>query len=396
MAVIGLLALIPRGVGEHFIFPTEAFRWLVRGQDPYGVILPRCTGPFLYSPASAYLLFSFFSLFPEKLGEVLYTASGAALFLFSLVIFLRMLKDEFQFDLNAHPLRHLAWLMVSSELMGAILATKLELFLVAGGLFGFSWALRGRWALAGICFAAICNFKLQALPAVLLFTIPSLRNRRGLSFFLSFSLASLFFFFIPWPLLGSWRQFIVINTAWFAALDSQVSTEWMFPVYQHFFGFLAGQSVPMNLLLAKRLMAGFGGTLALVLAAFSWGHSRGEKNLQESLLLAFGLGCLYTVAFSPLSQSNAYICYLPSVFCFLYFSSKARLPIPVQAMVMGVVYAFVSITYSDLVPRSIYHIIYGFKIKPLAAVVFMLFLVMAGLLTTKQNRIADVANETPA
>lgn len=312
LSLLGLVALIPRGPGGHYRIFVESYRAFASGLDPYAAWCTGCTAPFLYSPSASLYFYSLFSFLPAKLGEVSYTLLSTGLFLFTLNRFLETLEAELDFAFSKSPFRHLAWLMVASELMGGILATKPEILLVTGALAATRALWLGHYGWAGLLLAAVCNFKLQGLPLVGLMAVPAFWHRRAGRAFVSFAVFSSLLYLAPWLYLGSWQKFQAITASWLHAVDQQVSTEWLKAVYQHLFGFLhAANWVPMSLPLAKKILTGVGGLLALGLSGFCWREPRTPLAFRRGVLLALGLGCLYIVAFSPLSQSNGYLWYVP-------------------------------------------------------------------------------------
>ncbi len=386
-ALVSLLSLVTvalRPVGEHFIFPTEASRWLFDGRIPYGVILPRCTGPFLYSPASALFFFSWFSFPPEPFFQSLYVWLSVAFFFYGLLRFSRALAARLKFDWTQHPLRNLFWLMVTSELSGAITGVKFELSLVGGCLLAFAYWLEGRDVAAGIGLAITANFKLQALPVALLGAAVLVRQRSGVKFLVSFAVTSALLWALPWPLMGDWAHFLNVNRAWMAGIDAQVSGEWTKAVYQHLYGFL-GRAWGLNFELAeaRRLM----GVVAVGLgAAVFLRRPEGESERANGLLFALGLGCLYVVAFSPLSQSNAYLWYTPAVLALLYFGDRARVTVKAQTAGLLASYFLISLAYSDLVPRAWYRTFYDLRLKAFVTTLLLMALLGLGLWTAWRQR----------
>ncbi len=363
LALLAFFSLSLRGVGEHYQIFAEHSRQLRLGINPYGVIFPCCTGPFLYSPFCSLFFFSLFSPLPLKWGEMLYTGLSVALFFPALHSFITQVKKFFP-AFAGHPLRHLVWMMIASELLGSILATKLEIFLVAGALWGTSLLLQERDWMAACCLAMVATFKLQAVPTVILFAIILCKHRRGWRFSLAFLLWSLFFFFLPLAFLGPSASFWSLNQTWLSSISAHVSGDWLTPVYQHIFGFLVhGLGIPVSLPFAKGVMVVFGAMIGLFCLWYPVIRVQQPLSCREGILLSFGLGCLYVVTFAPLSQSNAYLWYVPSVFAVLYFLDKRQSPIRLQEIILGGAYFLISIAYSDLVPRFAHRYFYAIRIK---------------------------------
>ncbi len=393
VTLLSFAAVASRPVGEHFIFPTEAFRWLIAGKIPYGVVLPRCTGPFLYSPTSALFFFSWFTFPPEPFFQSLYVWLSTAFFAFGLFRFSRALATKLGFVWTRHPLRNLIWLMITSELAGSVTGVKFEISLVGGCLLAFAYWLEGRDWRAGLWLALIANFKLQALPVAMLGMAVLARGRTGVRFFTAFALGSLLFWILPLPFLGSFTHFMDVNRAWMAAIEVQVANEWMKNVYQHLYGFIErATGFSLSLVEARRLMAVVAALLGAAVFLRPLDGRDSRESVANGLLFALGLGCLYVVAFSPLSQSNAYLWYTPALLPLLYFGDRAKIPLRVQLVTLLAAYFFISLVYSDLVPRTWYRTFYDLRVKAFATTLLLAALAGMGLFTAwRSTRRAEIS-----
>ena len=386
VTLLSAVAVAVRPVGEHFIFPTESFRWLIAGKIPYGVILPRCTGPFLYSPSAALFFFSWFSLSPEALFQSLYLWLSIAFFAFGLFRFSRALATRLGFDWTAHPLRNLIWLMLTSELAGAVTGVKFEISLIGGCLLAFAYWLEGRDLRAGLWLAITANFKLQALPVALLGMAVLARRRTGAKFFTAFAAGSFVMWILPLPFLGGWTHFMEVNRAWMAGIELQVSTQWMKTVYQHLYGFMErAWGISLSLAEARRIMTMVAALLGAAVFLRPTDGRESREATANGLLFALGLGCLYVVAFSPLSQSNAYLWYTPSLLALVYFADRAKVAVRAQTVTLLAAYFFISLAYSDLVPRAWYRHLYDLRIKAFVTTLLLVVLVGMGLFTASRS-----------
>ncbi|MBY0369861.1 hypothetical protein K2X33_04185, partial [bacterium] len=91
-----------------------------------------------------------------------------------------------------------------------------------------------------------------------------------------------------------------------------------------------------------------------------------KKAAAEALLAALAFGSLFITVLSPHSQSNGYILYVPALPGIWYFAFTNKNASPLKLAFYISCYFFISIAYSDLVPRGFYHWVYDHALKPVA------------------------------
>lgn len=359
------LAFLWKQVAGHYINYTAPASLLWQGLSSYSRNFEGGNGFFFQSPASALYFYSLFTVFPPLLGQCLYMIVCSVVFVTGLLALLKALKDSTGFDLRTSPYRHLIWLMAGSELVGGITAVKVEVLLTGLAMAAVASLLRKRHELAVFAlFGFAASWKLQPVVIFGLLLVPLLVHRQWKAP-LSLLLGFVFGLVSPVFVLGvekTWGY----SEWWLASLKEYASGAWMDPIFQHIFAFWhRGLGLSVSVETGARVSAAVGLSFA---AAMAWMAVRNRKPKNEAqaleLLAALGLGSAYIVLFSNLSQSNAYISYFPAALATAVFAT--RLKWNTHATLSLLIFSFfvVSLAYSDLNPRPLYHWMYGAACKP--------------------------------
>ncbi len=334
------------------------------------------------------LFFSWFAWMPERIGQFVYLLVSLSILFLGTRAFLQALLTSLGWDFWKSRYRNWVCLLVSSELIGSILTTKLELLMVGVTLYAFSLLLTGRRPLlAGLCMGLLLNWKFQPLPIIGLVTLGLgfINRKTAIRFALGVVAVVILLMPLPFP-FQSWDATIKIHSAWKESLSAFIERDWL--AFHHLFTFLNhGLGIEVPYRIAQGISAGAGLALAAGLAVWLQGVPRADKaRLQKILLIALTMGCGFIVCLSPLSQSNAYIWYAPMVLVFAWAAERTGARPGWVGLVLGMTFILVSILYSDLCPRPLYKLVFAKGIKPVGA----LFLLLSTLSLLKRLRSSDV------
>lgn len=372
-----LVALIMLGIAtyrphRHYSIFTHAAADLFSGQNPYGKAYDNLgvMSFWLYSPTASFL-YKPLSLLPPHVGNFIYLSLSILLFFGGVYFFLKTLGLRMSAGLG------LFYFILSNELIGAINNSKLELattgfIFVIGGL-----VLSGRALLAGVILGVITNWKFQPLPTALLLLWALLwekRLRETISLATGFLLAwaaayGLPFLFFPNAFISDCYR------VWKESLDLALSTTWQ--IYQSLYTSLfkiTGWPISIAEVTTIGIVAG-----AALAALLPFGV-RSEKTHdpfggRPLLLTALSLGSVYSVLFSPMSQSSAYILGTPFLLTLFIIRNSKRSFIPEGVWTLGFVahWIMTSYFYCDLALPSWRGLAGRMNLKPLG---FSLLLVL--------------------
>lgn len=363
VASLGMIATHPPT--GHYINYTAPARALWRGEDPYGITFPGSPGAFFYSPGCALYFYGLFTLFPDRLGQLLYMVLSVAVFGFAIVSLLKTLKEK-GWDLQSLPYRHLFWLMAGSEMVGGIVAVKIDVLIGGVVLWLVSCVLRGRREIAA-CFilGLLTSFKLHPVLifGLMMAALTTHSFARVALLCSAFGAGIVFGLISPFVALPS--DFAEgVTRHWSSEIDRFVSVAWMDDIFQHIYGFLGRAfnfRVPLSI--ANQITAVVGVATAAMVFWF------GRKVSKETgLIVGAGIGSGFVVVFSQLIQSNSYIIYFPLVLSFLWVATDLKWSKRTVYPLLITAYLLISIFYSDLTPRPLYHILYQWGVKPLGVI----------------------------
>lgn len=362
-----LLITVIKGNVHYSIFTTAAQQLFVPHENPYNRPLdPNIFWQtlWLYSPTGA-LFFLPFSYLPPFLGILFYVGGSFGLFVSGVYNYCKTY-------LNGLVIPGILSLILLSETLGAIQATKFEL-LTCGLLFWiFYWFASGKDKRASFFLGLLSSIKFQTLPIVGLLAICFVKKKNYGSFLivtLSF-LTSLIWPWLIWP-----HDFVsALHSDWFGTLSTSASLNWG-----------GGQSLPvfLNLLFDLKMEYADFSRISFVYAALCAGFVlfiRAETRLLYNLCLC--LGSSFTVLFSPLSQSSSYILTTPLVLLGYFIYKEHR---KTCGTLLGAYWFTTSLLYSDLVPKAARHFAYNYNLKPVGTALLVLF-VVGGVLNGLRRR----------
>jgi len=376
--VASFAMLFIKNVAGHYINYTAPAEYLWSGRDAYGIGFPGSPGAFFYSPGCALFFFGFFNLFPQKLGQALYMLSSFTVFWLGLMSLLNSLKKRVGFDLVESPYRNIFWLMVGSEAIGAIVAVKIDI-LIVGVL---CWAVaslieRKHETLSFLFVGLVTSWKLHPISIVgLLIVGLAIQDfKQALKASMGFAGGVAVGFLTPFIVLP-WDFVISVTKHWMTSLSDFIAVAWLDNIFQHIYGFLVRAfGWPIDLTLANRITTGISVMLAAVIAlaasqTATWSNKTQSKTIV--LLAGLGLGSGFGVLFSQLIQSNSYIVYIPLVIAWMVYATLLKYRVRSVLVLMWVAYIIISLVYSDLNPRPLYHMLYHYGVKPVGVLVLFL------------------------
>jgi hypothetical protein len=331
-------------VGGHYQTFTQAARALWSEKPAYGV--PWAGNLFFYSPSCAMFLFGPLSLMSDRFGLLLYLVISVAILIYGTLKLAKIFYPER--DLSGF------WLLVAQPLFSAIAADKPELLITGIVLICTTWIIEGvNRAAAAVLLAMVANWKLQPLPAIALIGLVQIGMRGDYLFILLFGIALLFWYVIPFVFLP-WSYATNEHQIWYSTLKNFTQTS--YANFDNFFSFLqntVGIQLPYSA--AVNLSCAAAIFLAVtVVIEFKTKSLSSEKKLKESVLFSLGVGCAYTVIFSPLQQVNAYILLLPTYFLSFYtYQSSSGFERKFWYYFLGVIFMIMTFSYSDLIPMDL-------------------------------------------
>ncbi|MBS1983758.1 MAG: DUF2029 domain-containing protein [Bdellovibrionales bacterium] len=356
--VLSFVALLRQPHSGHYDIFSQSARLLWAGQNPHGISYP--SGPWFYSPACGLFYFGLFAWLPDRWGLALYILSSWAVLTAGLIALFRA------FPLRAH-LRELFWFLLSSELIGAVLNARVELMMTGCVLLAVAWLVEGQHVGWAACLLAmIVNWKFSPLPIAGLLGVVAIRAGYPRRRFVPIFLGSLALWTLAPLLVLRWDPLMEIHRTWSATLTrfTLENDNWL--SFQHLFVLgraLTGFTMSWKGARLTSLLVGLG--LAVYFARCRM------RDRRETLLYAAALGAAFSLAFSPLSQSAAFIGYAPLLFAgFLQWemTPEPRGRIYWRA-VIWISWALVSLAYSDLVPRALRLVLVASAVKSLGVLV---------------------------
>jgi hypothetical protein len=357
---LALIRLILQPVPGHFRVFTGAARALLNGQNPYGTDFGTGVGYFFYSPTCALTVFGPLALLPEKAGLVVYMTISWLVFVLGVRSFWRAFVGEDRTGLTWF------WVAISPQIFGGILASKLEILMVGMLLLAVAWLRDGR-RVAGACalMALTLNWKFQPLPwaglVCLSWVILLWQKGRGLAMpaLLGSTMAMLYalpFVFFPFALLSQ------AHTVWQQTFSHFVSEAFL--DFENIFAFANhALNVPVDFQTSQLVSAIVGAILAGGIAFWAWR----SKSFSDALLVSTALGVAYMTSFSPLGQNNALILYAPLLLTGFVARSRSSQPRR-WGWGLALVFAWMTLPYSDAMPVAMRDVLRHAAIKPLACI----------------------------
>ena len=371
-SLVSLAIVAKNPVGSHYQIFVAGARLLLAGQNPFTLEPLGASGWWFYSPSCGLFYFSIFSIFPDRVGQFLFILSAVMLFTWGV----QLLVEKFE----SRSFRNIFWLFLSSEMIGAILNTRVELFMVGAVLVSADWLWRSsqsRWKFwgASLLLTMVTVWKLLTLPVLGLLTAVTLVKDRSLRFFTAV-LASTGFWILSPFFVKPFSYVTSTYAEWLASMhrlvgSSQLGDAANWTNYQHIYRFamkMFGFSLTYNQAQVIGAITGF--ALLVWLVSFALREKRLGHDDFYCLLWALAFGSLHQNVFMPTAQSAAYVSYAPLLFGALLLWSRAQGKWRYILLATNLFsYFFVSLAYSDFVPKSFRAVIWTGAYKPMGCLV---------------------------
>ncbi len=398
LSLLALIKLLLQKVPGHFRVFSGAGNAIWHLQDPYANDFGTHVGYYFYSPACALMVFGPISVLPEKLGMVIYMGASWAVFVLGAMKFYQAFGRAANID---SKYRHFFWMAVAAQLFSGILASKLEVMIAGILLLSISLLFTRPW-LAATLLAMILNWKFQPLPVAGLALLSWILIQRDIKLPATFAAALGGWYLLPYLFIPA-QTLAQFQVTWMTSFtnflqDSVLNFENIFAFVNH----ATGLSISLS---AIQVVTGVSG-VALALFTGLWllrelgqegvigkGEIR-DRLLHGGLLLSAALGSMFMTVFSPLGQNNAMILYAPLLLagfvCLESAESKASRYRWIA--VLGIAWAIMTLSYSDLLPRGLRDQLRQLSVKPLACL--MLGIAVALEAWWKRGYFARVAPES--
>lgn len=274
------------------VFSAAGHRWLL-GQDLYRQIPDGLSGPFRYSPLAA-CLFAFFSILPERLGDIFWRMLNAGVYLGSLAWWAKSVLP-FRLTRNAFAAYFFLVLPLSLGSLNNAQSNPLVVGLILAGLASVKaqW-----WMLGALLLAMACFFKLYVVVVGLL--LAALFAKK---FAFRFSLALTLGFILPfllqepsyvWNQYFDWIHFLRVDDRSSFPLD--IAYRDLRLIYRQWLTPLSPESFRM-----MGCVVGVG--VAVLCAAGKWkGWSQ-----RRLLTILYSLSVCWITLLGPATESATYI-----------------------------------------------------------------------------------------
>jgi hypothetical protein len=258
------------------------------------------------------------------------------------------------------------WFAITAQMVGSILASKLEILIAGMLLLSLAWLkensgrFNARTFSACFLMASTLNWKFQPLPMAGLTMLSWLLIRKDLR--VPALIAGLIGFLYLLPFAFFPRDFLLAaHTTWQSSFTTFVQEAYL--NFENLFAFLHNAfGIPFSFF-ATQVVSGVIG-LGLAFHLIRWIlHQR--TDLPGALLLSTALGATFMTALSPLGQNNALILYAPLLIAaFVYLGQSAE---PRRlGWIIGACVAVMTLVYSDLVPLGLRNEFRHLSLKSLA------------------------------
>ncbi len=407
-----LITVFRAPVGGHYMIFSGAAQALWSGINPYGQTFGSNAGFWLYSPSCGLFFYSLFNLFPPQTGQFLYMLCSWLLLVWGLIRFSKVFYPH---------LSQWFWFIGASELIGAMLNTRTEVAILGILLGAAPWVLNADWRkqVVGLfLWAMICNWKFQSLPSIGLVLLGLFFVKRNtIVSVLVFLLSLAFWYLLPFLFLTK-DLLLQAHQDWASSMHAWMISPYRdfqnWQSYQQIYGFLRkvfGIDISLSTANSINLVIGLGLALWMwqlakkihltqsatsetatpattdlnvkTALADHYGNSTAVTPttaiaFQYSLIMKWGLalGAAYSNAFLPLSQSSAYISYLPLL--------ALAFDVGIKPVVLFLSWFFVSLAYSDITPKALRLVLVDASVKPIGILILLFGLLLAA--TAKNKR----------
>ena len=361
---MALVRLLLQAIPGHYRVFTGAGHALWTGVNPYGTDFGTGIGYYFYSPSCALFFFGPFSFLPEKIGLLLYMLLSWTVFVWGVREFTKEVKPIF-------PEIEGFWLMISPQIFGGILASKLEILMTGILFLCASWLLdsvkgNSKWLRSAVGFAMILNWKFQPLPTVGLLAVLWLLIQKSWKWPLTLAALVIGWFALPFAFRPT-QLLLDSHSVWKQTFSVFVADSWL--NFENLFSFLNNVFGIRFTLSGSQLFSLLAG-LTLGCTVLLWFLKKRSLLAPEELLikgsvLCLALGSMYSVVFSPLGQNNALILYSPLLLAsFLSLSEASDKWRMIWLVTLPTVWIVMTLPYSDLIPHGLREQLRHYAFKP--------------------------------
>ncbi len=294
-------------------------------------------------------MYGLFAKLPETVGIGLFTGLGV----FALYFGVRAILQYFEGRgwTISRNYRNFFWLVLSSELVGGVLSNKLEI-LIVGLCFVSVWLLfaKNRPLLAGVILATTLDWKFLSLPLIAFLSVYVSVIHRQWKFVTSVVLTLLFWRLAPIVVYSTdlrTQMKALYEETMLAQLQDNVNFDHIF----HWLTSNLGLSFTFSQLLI--IIVVVAGVLGLCYGVQIWKQRKDASSAELAVLLSFAFSGFFVTCFSPLSQAQAYILYVPLLMACVLMDGKIQNPwrsyLRFQVFMSWIV---ISLFFSDLFPHD--------------------------------------------
>jgi hypothetical protein len=376
LAFVGLGSfglLLGRSPGLHYFTFTGAAISYWQGAPIYGTAFVDGAPQYFYSPACAAFFYAIFAYLPPWWGRSIYMLVSLLALAGGIYALRAAYQARFGGHLDAGICGQLLWVMLSSELTGAIFADKLEVLILAMFFYALAFCWRDNFTPALILLGVVANWKFQSIPILALLLVALFRQPDRWRYLLTTVLTMVGLTVLPFLFQDGaylWREMGV----WQSTLSNFMADAWMAPIFHHVYGFLGkALGLPVAYEWAEKINVVVAVMLALVVAYQTYVR---KISIASLAMLAFAFGAGFSVLFSPLSQGTGFIIYMPLPIALVYWFWRASYPQWILATIMTVAYFFTSLSVSDLTPKVARAYFYNHGFKALGALILLVWLLV--------------------
>ncbi len=356
-AIAALIQFLRLKISYHysvFVGPGPFF-W--RGENPYTMFFVAGNDEqrYLYSPTFSMFYFFPFSRMSETWGRFAYVSLSLAVLVGGAWYWMSLAQRTYGIDFRSHPWRNVALAMVGAELFGAIYFCKVEMFEVGLLLVLVRMLVDKKVFFPFLLLGLLAEIKFQTVPVIgLLFVALLMLDTKPLRGAMTAGVAGLLGFLSGalLPLLAvSPATLLTWNKARFANIEHVITHYWQ-EHYQPLYKVLltGGAGVTLADVRTFNAVGAIFFVALLVVLIRGWSARENAAKRDLGFLAAISFGLLFNLLCSPMSQTNAFIFFVPIIALIFalnpYGGSKTTL-----ALLLGAFF-LISIQYSDLVPHG--------------------------------------------
>jgi hypothetical protein len=373
LAIFGTLKVIMENpLSEHYRIFTTAGRMLWDKTNPYGFDF-HSVGLWFYSQTCGMFFFSLFAYLPPMLGLSLYST-------FSVFIFMHA-SNKFADWSGLGANTQWYYFFSSIAIYQALIAAKVETIMISILMicipifFEKSNRQNLRSLLAPFFSGMVLVWKFQPAPILGLLAPILIFRMKKIQPLILLGLSIGFWHFLPMTWLGADLFNLFLKTQ-NETLSSFIPRDFL--LFDHFYKFL--NAIHITLTLYQYLMIGFVfaslSIIKVMVCLFK------KETLVEMVTLATALGSIFIIAFSPLSQNNGSIFWVPALVYGLVQSQKSDIKPLFRKFMFFCFFVFV-FAYSDLIPQDLRIWLRSYSIKSVLLVLLGLIWIFKPIQNTK-------------